>query len=245
MENNDKEIKKEIEIELVIARYNEKLEWLNKEPFCNYYHTIYNKGNDLNFCSNFKTLRTISLNNIGRESHTYLSHIILRYDTLPKLTIYLPGSLDKNLNKLEKAKYILNLFEKNNKHVSTMIGVYYKNGIQQELNEFKINYWCSKIKKEKYTNDNSVLELCKIRPFGNWHKHVFGDIDTHIISYGGVFSISKEDIIQHKKKRYVKLLKIFEIEKSSNPEVGHYFERSWESVFYPLGKNSQIYCSKY
>ena len=232
-------------IELVISRYNENIEWLKEEPFCNYYHIIYNKGNDLNFFSNFKTLRVVSLENIGRESHTYLSHIVLNYDNLAKLTIFLPGSLNKNINKMEKAKHILNLFENNKKYVSTMIGIYYKNGIQDDLNEFKINYWCSKLKKEKYTDNQSLLSICKIRPFGNWHKYVFDNINSHIVPYGGVFSISNEDIIQHKKKRYLQLLEIFKIEKSSNPEVGHYFERSWESVFYPLGKNSQIVYSKY
>ncbi len=235
----------EIEVELVISRYNESLEWLNKKPFCNYHHTIYNKGNDLKFCVNSKTLNIIPLKNIGRESHTYLKHIKLRYKTLSKLTVFLPGSLNGNLNKMNKAIYILKLYEKNKSLVSTMIGLYYNNGIQIDLNNFKIDYWCSKLKKEIYTDENSIIEKCKIRPFGKWHKHVFGDIVTKIVPYGGVFSISKTDIIQHPKKRYKILLKILENTNSSNPEEGHYIERSWESIFYPLCSNSQIIKSKY
>jgi hypothetical protein len=42
MENNNK-------IEIVIARYNEKLEWLKEKPFNNYPIICYNSGNDSNF----------------------------------------------------------------------------------------------------------------------------------------------------------------------------------------------------
>jgi hypothetical protein len=238
MENNKN-------IELVISRYNEKLEWLNNEPFCNYYHTIYNKGNNTNFVTNSKTLNVIPLKNIGRESHTYLSHITLRYNNLSNLTLFLPGSLNGNLNKIDKAKHILKLYEQNHLLVSTMIGVYYENGLVNELNNFKIDYWCSKIKREIFTDKNSIIQQCSIRPFGNWHKHVFGNINTHIVPYGGVFSVSKKDIKKHSKKRYQTLLQILENTNSSNPEEGHFFERSWESVFYPLEIDSQIIKTTY
>ncbi len=249
-------INKKYDVELVISRHNENLDWLNTEPFCNYYHTIYNKGNDINdknndkknnnnFKTNSKTLNVINIENIGRESHTYLKHILLRYDHLSELTLFLPGSLNKNLNKLEKAKTILKLYETNKSYVSTMIGVYYNNTIQKDLNDFKIDYWCSKLKKELYTDENSIIKPCIIRPFGNWHKHVFGDIPTYIVPYGGVFSVSKQDITQHPIKRYKTLFKILEDTNSSNPEEGHYFERSWESVFYPLSSNSQMIITKY
>ena len=33
-------------IELVIARYNEDLNWLNEEPFNKYPYIVYNKGNN-------------------------------------------------------------------------------------------------------------------------------------------------------------------------------------------------------
>jgi hypothetical protein len=227
-------------IELVIARHNESLDWLKEEPFCNYYHTIYNKGNDTNFYVNFKTLNVLSLENIGRESHTYLKHIILRYDTLPTLTVFLPGSLDKNLNKKWKARYILTFFQKDKKYNTTMPGVYHEGPIQKELYHFQIDTWCSKLKMDKFTGPNSILDPCMIRPFGKWHKHVFGDIETRIVPYGGVFSVSYDDIKKHKKKRYETLLEIMEYENSSNPEVGHYMERSWEAVFYPLNKNRNI-----
>lgn len=91
-------------VELVVARYNENLSWLKKVSK-KIKITIYNKGkNDIDF-------PFISLPNIGRESHTYLYHIIKNYDNLSDKTIFCqgdtifhsPGFLDllKNIDKFE------------------------------------------------------------------------------------------------------------------------------------------------
>ena len=56
---------------------------------------------------------------------------------------------------------------------------------------------------------------------------------------GGVFSIDKRDIIQHPIERYLNLRNVVRIH--SNPEVGHYIERSWGAIFYPLGYTLKIH----
>lgn len=71
-------------IELVIARYNENLDWLEDVPK-NIRITIYNKGKD------DIPYPYISLPNVGRESHTYLYHIIQNYDNLADKTIFCQG----------------------------------------------------------------------------------------------------------------------------------------------------------
>jgi len=70
--------------ELVIARYNEDLSWLKKLPK-SIKITIYNKGND------DIEYPFIKLPNVGRESHTYLYHIIENYDKLADQTIFCQG----------------------------------------------------------------------------------------------------------------------------------------------------------
>ena len=70
-------------VELVIARYNEDISWLSKVK--NIKITIYNKGED-----NINK-KSIKLPNIGRESHTYLTHIIDNYDNLADITIFSQG----------------------------------------------------------------------------------------------------------------------------------------------------------
>ena len=67
--------------ELVIARYNEDISWL--KHIKNKKITVYNKGKD--------NVNGIQLPNIGRESHTYLTHIINNYDKLSDMTIFCQG----------------------------------------------------------------------------------------------------------------------------------------------------------
>ena len=70
--------------EIVVARYNENLAWLKNIPKT-IKITIYNKGiDDIDF-------PFIKLPNIGRESHTYLYHIIQNYDNLADQTIFCQG----------------------------------------------------------------------------------------------------------------------------------------------------------
>jgi hypothetical protein len=68
---------------IVVARYNEDLEW--SKQFLNV--IIYNKGikltNDFN---------QILLNNVGREGHTYYKHIYDNYDNLAEYTFFLQGN---------------------------------------------------------------------------------------------------------------------------------------------------------
>ena len=76
-------------IEIVISRYNENLEWLNYEPFNKYKNIIYNKGPNDDFCKT-NNIKVFNLENIGRCDHTYLFHIIENYDNLADITVFLP-----------------------------------------------------------------------------------------------------------------------------------------------------------
>jgi len=79
-----------LKIEIVIARYNEDLSWLKKIPK-SIKITIYNKGlDDIEKIDGVK-YDIIKLPNIGRESHTYLYHIINNYDNLAHKTIFCQG----------------------------------------------------------------------------------------------------------------------------------------------------------
>ena len=78
-----------MKLEIIIARYNEELDWLKKIPKT-FKIIIYNKGLD-----DIKTIlpnaTIIKLPNIGRESHTYLYHILHNYNNLADKTIFCQG----------------------------------------------------------------------------------------------------------------------------------------------------------
>lgn len=70
-------------VELVVARYSESLNWLRRVP-ASVERTVYNKGPEL-----LPAAQTLP--NVGREAHTYLHHIVTRYDDLSDLTIFCQG----------------------------------------------------------------------------------------------------------------------------------------------------------
>ena len=78
------------DIELVIACYYGDIEW--SRPY-NSIVTIYNKGDQEHYKSSIK------LENVGREGHTFLHHIVENYDNLSNKTIFLKETIsNKSLN---------------------------------------------------------------------------------------------------------------------------------------------------
>jgi hypothetical protein len=223
-------------IELVIARYNENLEWLNTEPYNKYSNIIYNKGINDNFNNNILTKRIIKLNNLGRCDETYLNHIVNNYDNLADITIFLPGSLNIDF-KDSKAKLLINEIEK---HQDTVFISNKYNNVKKDLYDFQLDYWVATGKENNNINPESKLELSAIRPFGKWYDTYF-KWDIQHVSYLGIIGISRKDILNHPKSYYQTFLD--QLQKSSNPEVGHYIERSWEAIFYKF--NNPIYIELY
>jgi hypothetical protein len=214
-------------IVIVVSRYNENLSWIVEPPFNEFKYIVYNKGVNDDFLKN-NVIQVINLPNVGRCDHTYLYHIIQQYDNLADVTIFLPGSADMPY-KIEKAKQQVREVEKNGNTV--FIGSRHNN-VRTDLYDFKLDEWKASDNRNSSLNNENKLLLANIRPFGKWYDSHFKDIIIQYVSYSGIFAVSREHIRQHPKSYYEDLIK--ELNTSSNPEVGHYFERSWNAVFHPL-----------
>jgi len=212
--------------EIVVARYNEKLEWLNEDPFNKYPIICYNSGDNNNF---YKTnnMQITQIDNIGKEAYVYLYHIVNNYDKLADITIFLPGSTN-TVHKINNAKHLIYETEKYNNTV--FISSIFED-VQQNLYDFKLDSWCSTSDQNKIKNNECKLNLANIRPFGLWYDRFFKNVKTKYVNYFGLLSIKKKHIIQKPKEFYEQLLNEF---KHPNDEVAHYFERSWEAIFYPI-----------
>jgi hypothetical protein len=80
-------------IELVIARYEENLRWLRRVPEA-VRLTIFNKGATPALPDKFPTkegLLILPLANTGREAHSYLTHLVHRYNSLSPVTVFCQG----------------------------------------------------------------------------------------------------------------------------------------------------------
>jgi len=206
--------------QIVIARYNEDINYLLKYSNIS---IVYNKGdNNIDLKFNY-----INLPNIGRESHTYLYHIIKNYDNLANKTLFIQGNIkDHKLYPLDyylynnddfvgyKSKYSINLLKKNIIHEGKYL---------RELKQ-------GNLKKSKYT------------PY-EWINLIGIDISNNMeffeMIWGANFSVSKDLIHKKSKSFYENIIKY--VEYDNNPEEGHYFERSWYLIFnHPILKKKKI-----
>jgi hypothetical protein len=174
-------------------------------------------------------MKITSVNNVGRESHTYLYHIVHNYNNLADYTMFLPGSCNME-GKKERAKTWIQEIERSNGD-GIFVGKKVSD-LKTEFRGFTMEDYASTDVKNKELNPDSRIELSETRPYENWYERRFGNIQTDLISEKGVFGMKKEYIIQHPKSYYENLLS--DLDKHSNPETGHYFERSWAAVFSPL-----------
>jgi hypothetical protein len=85
--------------DLIIARYNEDISWVSKLDKTKFNIFIYNKGPKLD------GYETIDLPNFGRESETYLHHIVNNYDNISEHTIFLQGNPLEHITGLSEFGY--------------------------------------------------------------------------------------------------------------------------------------------
>lgn len=219
------EIKKKIQI--VVARYNEDIKWLL--PFKDV-TIIYNKGQYLPLLNSFNF---INLDNVGRESHTYLYHIIENYDNLSDKTIFFQGNIrDHKILNIEK------YFGTEN-----FIGNFSKINIEQlkknieHYGKWQIEYKNNKMKKNNYTVFDWLTKIIGIE--------INNEMDEFNVVWGANFAISKELILSKPKRFYENIIRYLNYH--INPEEGHYLERTWYLIFNNnfIIKNVIGYISKY
>ncbi len=200
---------------IVVARYNEDIEWLKPEiNNC----IIYNKGNLLNI-ENEKILK-----NVGRESDTYLNYIIENYENLPDIVIFTQAQIsDHRHNK--NVDYLIELKEESLKNMKSNA---YIVDYGQTINGCWNRNW-NYINNQFFMPDNYKNNTPII--FEDWFKkNIKNDFPQPLCIYANaIFSVSKKLILKHPKKYYEELIK--EVNHNINPVEGHFFERSWYYIF--------------
>ena len=202
---------------LIIARYSEDLQWLEEHK--DFKIIVYNKGKKLkkNRLFNIKDLE-----NVGRESHTWLYHIIKNYNKLDDINIFLQGKID-DLNCMA--------YSDPNKYIKETIQQGFAASRYGLLGPFHWD-WNVNIQNDKrYKTQwlNKEISRSKIG-FRNFAKALFPQIPLFVAtSYSGCFAVKKETILQHEVSFYENLLDI--LEKHKNPIEGHYMERLWCYIF--------------
>lgn len=190
-------------IELVVARHLEDLAWLRNIP-PQIRATIYDKS------------PSGDLQNVGREAHTYLHHIVTRYDCLAPLTVFCQGKpfdhafdFRKTLRELVQNpteiafRWLGHIIDTDDARGQTLFVPWSKN------------------------HDGHELDL------DGFHRALFGTQgpQEYVFQLGAQFIASRELIRSRSRQFYERALRI----SREFPDAAHCFERTWDKVFGVVG----------
>lgn len=207
-------------LEIVAARYNEDVSWLKEYS---QETTIYNKGpNDLPPSMSFRSI--VKLPNIGRESHTYLHHIVHNYDSLAEIIFFTQGHIEDHLGPLPLQSLFQYVYASQNHGLI----LFNKNGIKQFNSWKQLPY----VKKWAEEYASGVIKKADLSPaeFWNW---MFDSPYPETINFvwGAIFAVRRDVVRRREKEWYKRVLDYLEGVGHGNPEEGHYLERFWFYVF--------------
>lgn len=239
-----------LKLEIVVSRFNEDISWTT--PYKSIV-TIYNKGND--YIEN-----AINLPNVGRESHTYLSHIIQNYDKLAEKTVFFQGAgpsfgyrnnsdgghmisnlrFEDYLSRTEDLFYVLTSRIK-----SDLSQISVRNGYNKYLNlprpiscfptNRNFDYW---LKWTCFLHFKDYIKNLKDSQSGNlslqdfWDKYISSNhkIPAELVYAQGAQFAISKRMILQHSKEYYQQL-LNELANDINPYQGYYMEWLWLYIF--------------
>jgi hypothetical protein len=207
-------------IQYCVARYNEDISWIAHDS-ANV--LIYNKGARLNVPNE------LMLPNVGRESHTYLHHIIENYDNLCDITVFTQA-------KIHDHGYEHDIRTFDNLIMQCRLHGHSKNHIRCDCatapNHFSpdFNMLPEIVSSLCHSCMLDAKEVNKI-PFSEWFKNNTGYEYNHdvCIYVAGIFVMSKQRIHARPKEYYMSLRD--QLCNHNAPIEGHFMERAWYYVF--------------
>jgi len=205
-----------INYEIVIAHYNEDLERI--KPYAEN-AIIYHKGSD-DF-PKIKCKKWIKLPNIGRESHTYLYHIVNNYDNLPHYTFFFQWWIEDHIEAWYVYPSFNNYMDEVKKHWFSCAQLFFlikKNPQIVYSQKFLDMIKSGSLKKSEYT-------------FASFYKKLLNKNQKLLTPcfLAANFWISNDLIRGRKFSFYKRALDL--LPEHPNPEEWHFYERLRFSIF--------------
>lgn len=201
-------------VDVVAARFAEDLAWLRRVPRAMRVY-VYNKGAPLAAPPRGASgPRVDALPNAGREAHTYLHHLVARYDDLADVTVFVQGrpfdhvpDLHQRLKRLATGaetvdgfRWLGFLVDRDDRTGSRLFQAWSKNPERRPL----------------------AMEL--------FWRDVFGDAPcpAAFTFFGGAHFIVARDLVRQRPRAfYENALRVA----AQLPDAAHCFERTWDRVF--------------
>ena len=194
-------------VSVVVSRYAESIQWADELPSGNV--VIYNKAGDRLQSAH----AVVCLPNVGREGHTFYTHIVNNYDTLPDYTFFLQG------NPFDHCPKLMDVIHRITQKIVDTHTI-----VESEIGFYPLSHSVA-----RYS-----LDGCPQHP-GLPLRRVFQTIfktDTfpkeELVFYpGGQFAVSKRNILLRPKSMYETIVAM--LETGCDPIEGYVVER-----FHPL-----------
>ena len=207
--------------QIIISKYNEDISWVKQIDNGEAEIFIYNKGPKITE-EYSQEVKILDLENVGRESHTYLHHIINNYDELPEKIIFTQAHPNDHVSENFKSDFFdfLNSPDEFRYFSKNILGMRIDQDGVEESGILNGSFW---------RNKHSLESCCVTVPF-----ELIPKIESKkwIFGTGAIFGVSRRSILKNSKEFYQGCLDI--LVKSSdpiNPPEGHAFERSWYLIF--------------
>lgn len=205
-------------VNVIIARYREDIDWADS---LGYDYVVYDKGGN-----NDPTARVLP--NIGREAHTYLTHIVREYDGLADMNVFLQGDPFDHIHDQGRADLAV-LRAQLEDAAGRMIPF-------KGLAWFKLK--CDRLGRphdlRKPENEGRWPGWGRDIPLGETFERLFGaPMPERIVARAptGNFCVTGERIRTRPKEFYRYALSLIEADPGDEHNTGHAFERLWQHVF--------------
>ncbi|KAJ0421996.1 hypothetical protein BJY00DRAFT_281569 [Aspergillus carlsbadensis] len=220
---------------IVLARYREPLDpWINLTANT-YLYAKYDtpQASDTIPHSSFRTYELLP--NIGREGQTYCYHIHTHYTDLQPIMIFSQADpfdliapetgtaqemVERALARPDPAYSPVTIFNADLVH---------------DLSDWETIDWADPAQAYWMTPSQLATLTYSPYPMRVFWRHLFreGHPDVVTALHGGTFAVRREAILAHPKEFYQRCLDEFAYagQNASNPEIGHFMERSWLAVW--------------
>ncbi len=191
-------------LDLIVARYNENLNWLRRVPK-SLRVTVYDKSGE-------NTPNAIVLPNIGREAHTYLWHIVENYAALAEMTIFCQGKPFDHAYDFHQS--LRNLAE------TPVSDGFLPLGHIVDTDNARGQWLFTRWSKNQ---DGHELDM------RGFHRALFGNEgpEEYTFRLGAQFGVTRQIIRNRPREFYERALQVA----INFPDAAHCFERSWPLFF--------------
>lgn len=176
------------------------------------------------------------LENIGREGHTYLTHIVKYYDSLKDVTLFTQGRVDDHTDLTVQEMKEIALDTKPGR-VTT-----FPHRAMELFDLWDGIPWEEYPCWAKWSSPEGVFKGKKApetpaQYFKQFFNNFGHDGPPNSVGFqpGAIFAVRRESIHQHPRELYQQMLEELFLGdmKSVDPETGHYTERLWLAMFRP------------